>query len=159
MSEKPTGPTDNRQAALARAAELVDREDAAAREAIGRPVRHKRRAEIAVGILAVANVFAWLIFPPAGLDATDQRTPAAIERDLRITVATVASDMTAWQGEHGGMLPATLAEAGMTVDGVDYVRVDSTRFELRGADGTVTVSYDSRTPLPDFLAGQAGGRP
>ncbi len=151
MTGRPPTP-DPREAALARAADLVEREDAEAREAIARAVPARRRLEFLVAALAVANVFAWLVFPPKAPDASDQRQPAAVESDLRITVTTVATDLEEWRAANGGRLPDSLEQAGLAADGIEYVRLDSVAFEVRGTDGTIRVTYDSRTPVADFLA-------
>lgn len=140
---------------LAQAADLVAHEDAEAREAFKRPMKFRRRAEIAVIALAIGNVFAWFVFPPAGLDASDQRTPAAIELDLRLVVGGVATDVDAWRAENGGALPGSLEAAGLEASDVEYARNSDGSYMLRAKDGDLTVAYDSRTPLAEFSAAPA----
>lgn len=157
-----TVPAPQKDDAVARAAAVVEREDADARKAFARPVRARRGLEIAVGVLAVANILGWVVFPPRGPDATDPRTPDAIERDLRLTIGAAADEVEAWRLSHGGALPDAMpADAAATDSTLRYTRIDSVTFEVSGSTGSGRLSYRSGTPLADFVAGPApsGVRP
>lgn len=145
--------------AVARAAALVERENAEARAAISRPVRARRGREITIIALIAANVLAWVVFPPSGPDTTDPRTAEAVERDLRLTVGGVAEDIDAWREANNGRLPASLAELADMDSTVAYFKVDSATFELRSADGGVAVSYHSGMPVADFVMGTRERKP
>ncbi len=154
--------TPRKDDAVARAAAVVEREDADARKAFARPVRSRRGLEIAVGVLAVANILGWVVFPPPGPDPTDPRTPDAIERDLRLTIGAAADEVEAWRLSHGGALPDAMpADASPTDTSLRYIRIDSATYEVSGSTGSGRVSYRSGTPLTDFIAGPAplGPRP
>lgn len=145
--------------AVARAAALVERENAEARAAISRPVRARRGREIMLAALIAANVLAWVVFPPSGPDASDPRTPEAVESDLRLTIGGVAEDIEAWRVANNGRLPASLAELADVDSTMAYTKLDSTTFELRSTDGGVTVSYQSGMPVAEFLMGTRERKP
>jgi hypothetical protein len=145
--------------AVARAAALVERENAEARAAIGRPVRARRGREIALVVLIAANFLGWAVFPPSGPDTTDPRTPAAVERDLRLTVGSVAEAIEAWRAGNDGRVPTSLAELVDVDSAVVYSKLDSTAFALRGTEAGVTVSYHSGTSVADFILGTRERKP
>jgi hypothetical protein len=145
--------------AVARAAALVEHENAETRAAISRPVRARRGREIALVVLIAANLLGWVVFPPSGPDATDPRTPEAVERDLRLTVGGVAEDIEAWRAANAGRLPASLAALAHVDSAVAYSITDSATFELRSTDAGVTVSYHSRTSVADFIMGTRERKP
>lgn len=145
--------------AVARAADLVSREDAAARDAMARPARRRRAPLLALmwTLLAVNGVI-WLAFPPSGPDATDPRDPAGVERDLRLTVAAVAGEVDSYRAGHGGSLPSSLRDAQVDDSTLAYSVLDPGTYEISATDGGVRVTYRSTSPVTDFLARQAGGR-
>lgn len=129
------------------------------REAMHKKPR-KPIAPVLAGLLVLGNVAAWMIFPPRTDTTGDARNPGEIERDVRLVVASAASEVEIWRLNHGGTLPASFADAGIRPDsGVTFVLLDSLTFEVRGAGPGVAVTYNSNTRLMDFMnAGPAGGR-
>lgn len=116
-------------------------------------------AMIAAWVLFAVNVVAWVVFPPPPLDAGDQRAPDAIQRDLRLAIATTAAEVDGWRALNSSRLPPTLEAAGMSERAFEYSVVDSVTFDLAGSDGGVRLSYRSSTPLVDFLTAGAAVRP
>lgn len=121
----------------------------------------KPLAPILAGLLVLGNVAAWVVFPPRQDTTGDARSPIEIERDVRLLVASAASEVDIWRLNHGGVLPASFADAGIRPDsGVTFVRLDSLTFEVRGTGPAgVTVSYNSNTRLTDFLSAGPTARP
>ena len=108
-------------------------------------------APIAAGALLLANVVAWLIIPPKHDTRGDRRTPLEVERDLRLVVASAASEVDIWRRLHDNRMPASLAEAGVADSGLTLVNVDGTVYEVRGTDHGVKLSYRSNMPITDFM--------
>ena len=113
----------------------------------------------ALALLVVANVVGWVIIPPPPQDASDQRTPAAVEQDLRLVLSGAAVDVEAWRASHGGTVPATLEVLGLADRGFEYTVVDASTFQLAGRDGAVHLTYRSTTPIAEFLNPGSGTKP
>ena len=62
MSDKPS--TVDKDATLARAAELVTREDAETRAALANPKRRRQMAAVLMWLLVVVNIVFWVVVPP-----------------------------------------------------------------------------------------------
>lgn len=122
----------------------------------GKAVR--RIAPIAAGILVVVNVVAWVVFPPATEKTGTRRTPMQAENDLRLYVAAAASEIDIWRSRNGGLLPASLADVGITDTALVFVNVDGVVYELRGTNRGVTLAYRSNVSITDFLDGGVPGR-
>jgi hypothetical protein len=155
----PSAPGPSKADAVARAAALVEREDAEAHAAIGKSVRARRGRELALVVMLAANLLAWVVFPPRGADTADPRTPEEVERDLRLTVGGVAEDLEAWREANGGALPTSLDVLAEADSSVAYAKLDSALFELRGTAANVTVTYRSGTPVAEFIAGTGERKP
>lgn len=111
----------------------------------------KRYGAVAAVVLVIANVVAWLIVPPTSDGRGTRRSPSEIDRDLRLVIASAASDIDVWRRLHEGRLPPSLSEAGVTDSGLVFVNVDSVVYEVRGSYGDIHLAYRSNTPLTDFL--------
>ena len=115
-----------------------------------RAEKRSRVGPVAVAVLVIANIVAWAAFPPASASG-DQRTPTQVEQDLRVLVASAASQVETWRQRHDGQLPPSLSAAGVADSGLVLVHVDGTIYEVRGQSRGVHVSYRSNTQLSDFL--------
>jgi hypothetical protein len=122
----------------------------------------KRRpiAPILAGLLIVVNAAVWMVFPPRTDTSGDNRTPGEVERDVRLMVASAASEVDLWRLNHGNVLPMSLADAGIRADsGVTYAVVDSLTFEVKGTGPRgVSVTYRSNTAITDFIDAGLGKR-
>lgn len=148
--EPHASPRSEMDQAIADTVAQVTREEAEAKAAFKRRVRPRRTAGLLLVVLLAANIVGWVVFPPARLDTSDQRTPALVDRDLRLTIANAAGAIDAWR-DSTGRLPATLAAAGRADEPLDYAPLDSGTYEIAGADGTLRLTYRSTTPLAAFL--------
>lgn len=125
------------------------------RDALHRKDKRSKIGPVAAGVLILANLVAWLVFPPVG-NRGQQRTPAQVERNLRLVVASAASQVEVWRQSHDGRLPPSLATAGVADSGLTFVNVDGTVYEVRGESHGVKLSYRSNMPVGDFLDAGAG---
>lgn len=127
------------------------------KEAIGKSEKRFPLGPVAAGVLVVTNLVVWLVFPPTR-QTQDLRKPADVERDLRLVVASAASEIEVWRRTHPGAIPKTLAEAGEKDGGLTFRMVDSTVYEIKGAEHGATVTYRSNTAINDFLGAGLGPR-
>ena len=134
------------QATAQVAADIAEQADAARRE----PKRRAWAAPLAA-VLSLVAIVMWVVFPPH-VDTTDPRSPVRVERDLKIEMASLATQIDDWRTEHGA-LPDSLAETGATSESVQYVKLDATTFELRGSDAGRALTFRSTQPLTDLTAG------
>jgi hypothetical protein len=146
----------------ARAA-IRDREEAASASA-GLPERRKRR----VGIMAILGMLGagvlvlqpdWLVGP----DALPLESPSVATASLRVTMWRERDRVFAYQ-KRFGRLPATLADAGVTTEGLDYARVSAEDFTLRAMLGDSVLTLTATDSTGRFLGNslkvlQARGRP
>jgi hypothetical protein len=74
------------------------------------------------------------------------------ERDatLRMAMATTAQRIERYRQQHG-RLPATLAQAGSTVEMIRYEPNGDAQYVLRGENGPVTLTYNSSEPISSFV--------
>lgn len=128
------------------AADITEQSEAARRE----PKRRAWAGPAAVALSLTAIVM-WVIFPPR-VDTADPRSPARVERDLKIEMASLAAQIDDWRTEHGA-LPDSIAETGATSETVQYVKLDATTFELRGSEAGRALTFRSTQPLTDLTAG------
>ncbi len=120
-------------------------------EAVEKPSARKKWGPIALVVLVVANVVGWLIVPPTSDGRGDRRTPVEIERDLRLVVASAASEVEVWRRLHDNAMPKALGDAGVRDTGLVLVPIDSAVYEIRGKDREIFVTYRSNTTVTDFL--------
>lgn len=120
-------------------------------QAMTRTAKRSAVVPVAAVLLVLANVAGWLIFPPAHDTSGDHRTAAEAERDLRLVVASAASNVEVWRRTHGGGIPVTLADAGVRDTGLVLVSIDSATYEIRGTDRAAKVRYRSNVAIGDFL--------
>lgn len=113
--------------------------------------RRFKFAPIAAGVLLVANLVAWLIVPPTRDGRTTRRNGLEVERDLRLVIASAASEVDIWRRLHDNKMPAKLSEVGIADSGLTIAKVDDVVYEIRGADHGVKLSYRSNMPITDFL--------
>jgi hypothetical protein len=128
-------------------------------DAMTRKVRRRRLGPVAGVVLVVANVVAWLVFPPVTTPTGDTRSPAEVERDLRLVIASAAGQVEAWRTAHDGRLPPTLSQAGVRDADLSLVNVDGTIYEVRGESRGLKLSYRSNSRIGDFLDAGIPGRP
>jgi|GEM_PF-3464798 len=120
-------------------------------EAIDKPSARKKWGPVALAVLVLANLVGWFIIPPVSDGRGDRRTPVQIERDLRLVVASAASEVEVWRRLNAQAMPKTLQDAGVRDSGLVLVPIDSAVFEIRGRDGEIFVTYRSNTTVTDFL--------
>lgn len=120
-------------------------------EAIDKPSSRKKWGPIALAALVIANVVGWIIIPPVSDGRGDRRTPVEIERDLRLVVASAASEVEVWRRLHDNAMPKALPEAGVRDTGLVLVPIDSAVYEIRGKDREIFVTYRSNMTVTDFL--------
>lgn len=106
---------------------------------------------VAAGLLGMAAIAVWLAFPPRP-DDKDPRSAAVVERDLKLGVGAIASEVEGYRSQKG-VLPDSLAQVPAQTEVVQYRRLDATSYELSASDGRASVVYLSSTPLAEFLAG------
>ena len=160
---RPTGtfghgekPTDTRSLVQQIMAEQKEQKQVL-REAINKSEKRFPLGPVAAGVLLVANLVVWLVFPPTR-QTQDLRKPAEVERDLRLVVASAASEIEVWRRTHGGGIPKTLTEAGVKDAGLTFRMVDSTMYEIKGTERGAAVTYRSNTAINDFLDAGLGPR-
>lgn len=127
------------------------------KEAISKSEKRFPLGPVAAGVLLVTNLVVWLVFPPTR-ETQDRRKPAEVERDLRLVVASAASEIEVWRRTHGGAIPKSLTEAGVKDAGLTFRMVDSTMYEIKGAEHGAMVTYRSNTAINDFLDAGLGPR-
>jgi type II secretory pathway component PulM len=118
----------------------------------------KKYGAIALVVLLVVNVGAWVLFPPTRDRSGDIRTPIEIERDLRVLIAATAGEIEAWRKKNNNAVPATLADVGVTDTTVGYALIDSTTYILRGTSSGISATYRSTLRVQDFLDATPGIR-
>jgi len=101
--------------------------------------------------LAVLAVYL-LIAPPSWVTVNPVEPPdlARQSDDLKAAMWFQAQQIEAYKIQNG-RLPATLAESGRVLPGVEYVR-DGDRFRLIGTVGDAPVIYDSAASNTEFAA-------
>lgn len=129
------------------------------REALQRTEKRSSLVPVLAALLLMANIAAWVIFPPVHKSPGDIRTPAEVERDLRTIIASAAGQVEEWRRGHAGALPSSLSEAGVADSGLTYAATDSTAYEIKGESRGLRLLYQSNTLLSDFLEAGLGGRP
>jgi hypothetical protein len=134
--------------AVARAAAMIERDDAAARAAQTPPRPARAAGVIALAVLAGLNLGAWLLYPPRAADPLLGKSQEAVARDARTVVNGLAADIHAWRVANDGRVPLTLDEASLHDNGVAYDRLGDTDFVLRLTIGVVEAFYESRTRPP-----------
>lgn len=129
--------------------------DAEAREVFQRVVTREpgvtvRKLVVTLILLATAGgVWAWqppFLAPPE----PPLRTPEQVEAALRFAVTLQAERLLQRRTENR-RVPDFLREAGDTLPGLVYQRPDGGSFTLEARSGDVTVRYDSRSDLENFL--------
>jgi len=121
------------------------------RKSMERKPRSTKLPPILAGVLLLGNVVAWVIIPPSNKSSGDRRNGLEVERDLRLVVASAASEVDIWRRLHENRMPATLAEVGVSDGGLVLVKVDDQVYEIRGTDHGVKLAYRSNTPITDFM--------
>lgn len=126
-------------------------EEAAARQAAARARARRQRVMwlVAVALIGVNGYIwaarpAWLFPPPAPGESTEMK-----EASLRVGMATVARKVEQFRERHG-RLPASLTEAGASLEGIRY-RVADTTYTLTGVNGPVALSLTSADSLAVFV--------
>lgn len=129
-------------------------------EAIRRPTKGgaRRLAPVAAAVLIIANVLAWVVFPPRKDTTGTLRSPAQVEKDLRLTIASAAAEVEIWRQGHAGQLPPSLGALGVADSGLVLVNVDGTVYEVRGEDRGIHLAYRSNVPLTEFMDAVTPGR-
>jgi hypothetical protein len=145
--------------ALLEAFDSVMKNQAAERDAELRAAEARRRARTRLGtltwtslaILALVGGYLgmtqpdWL-FPTASRPESAQLRQAS----LRIGVAAAAQHIKRFQHK-SGRLPETLAEAGVSTQGISYHRIGPDTYRLEADEGELHVSLGSHDSLPVFV--------
>ena len=121
------------------------------KDAIERKKKRFPLAPIAAVLLVVGNIVAWLIIPPTHDTSGTRRNSLEIERDLRLVIASAASEVDIWRRLNENKMPSRLSDVGVADSGLVLVRVDDVVYEIRGVDHGVKLSYRSNTPITDFM--------
>jgi len=145
--------------ALLEAFDVVMKNQAAEREAEVRAAEARRRARNRLGvmawtsltILALVGGYLWIarpdwVFPPA----IQPESVEVRQASLRIGVATASQHIKRFQRK-SGRLPETLAEAGVSAQGINYQRLGADTYRLDAQEGGLRVSLGSHDSLPVFL--------
>ena len=98
-----------------------------------------------IGVYLLAARPAWFVTPPPPPDP-----PAIAAASVRLTLAREANRVHQFQAD-SGRLPTSMAEAGSTVSGVEYQRLNDSGYVLKAVGGGEAVSLSSRDSLPLFL--------
>ena len=154
MAQSPHGPPDGKPdaeviAALARATSRVAADINEQAEVARRAAPRQAWKSVVSGVLSLAALVAWLAFPPRA-DETDPRSPVRIERDLKLEIVSLAQQVEDYRAAKGGALPASLEEAGASSEVVQYRTLGLDAFELRGATGEMSATYQSSQSLEKF---------
>jgi hypothetical protein len=145
--------------ALLEAFDSVMKNQAAERDAELRAAEARRRARTCPGslawtsiaVLALVGGYLWIAKPDWVFRAAVQ--PESLEMrhaSLRIGVATAAQHIKRFQHK-SGRLPETLAEAGVSSQGISYQRLGADAYRLEADEGELHVTLGSRDSLPVFL--------
>lgn len=154
MTTPPPRPARDSKSDLLEAAKAAvqEREAAAARAAVERagPAR-RRRFGIELLILAAGSVLlllrpAWLVGP----DAFPHERPAVAAASLRLTLLRERERLLDYRARHG-LLPPTLAEAGVLTPGLEYRRLSAQEFQLTGRAGDSVVAIGAGDSVAAFL--------
>ncbi|HEY7635694.1 MAG TPA: hypothetical protein VH763_09125 [Gemmatimonadales bacterium] len=155
----PKAPSTPEKKALLDAFDTVIKTQAAEREAELRAAEARRRARNRLGALTWTSltilgfVGGYLgLTKPEWLFPTES-APESIElrqASLRIGVATAAQHIKRFQ-QKSGRLPETLAEAGVSGQGITYQRLGPDAYRLEAEEGELRVSLGSNDSLPGFL--------
>ncbi|MBI2797423.1 MAG: hypothetical protein HYX65_12050 [Gemmatimonadetes bacterium] len=113
------------------------------------PVSWWRRPLVAgllVGVaVAVWAVQLWIWRPPA-----IERSPRERDASLRFAMALQVARIEDFRAARG-RLPTTLSEVAEVYEGMRYVRIDSLRYRLVGADSNLVVTFQSDSSLRALL--------
>lgn len=126
-------------------------------DALNRKDKRTKLGPVFLGVLAAANLVVWAVFPPTGEKRGDRRNPMELDRDVRLWIASAASQVDIYRRTHDGKLPSALSDVGVRDTVLKFVRVDSTIYEIRGKDREVELRYRSNMALTDFLDAGIGG--
>ncbi len=121
------------------------------KDAIERKRKRLPIGPIAAVLLVLGNIVAWLIIPPSRDTSGTRRNSLEIERDLRLVIASAASEVDIWRRLNQNKMPAQLSEVGVSDSGLVLVKVDDIVYEIRGVDHGVKLAYRSNTPITDFM--------
>jgi hypothetical protein len=145
--------------ALLEAFDVVMKNQAAEREAQLRAAEARRRARNRLGVMASTGLtilvlvggYLWMakpdwVFPPA----IQPESVEVRQASLRIGVATASQHIQRFQRK-SGRLPETLAEAGVSTQGITYQRLGADSYRLDAEEGELRVSLGSHDSLPVFL--------
>lgn len=105
-------------------------------------------------VLFAASVYllvarpAWF-FEPAPIPETVEMREASV----RLMLVREAHRIQRWRADNAGNLPATLAEAGSPVRGVDYERRGDGTFTLSAPHAGAQIRLSSTDSLPGFIGG------
>lgn len=150
--ESAPKPGDDVMAAVAKATRAVAADIIEEASAARNAEKPKRSWEpLVLGLLSVAIIMAWVVFPPT-VDTADPRAPVRVEMDLKIGIASLARQIEDYRVAKGA-LPRSLDEAGAGWQSIRYTGIDATTYELSASDGSVSVTYRSTQPLEQFARG------
>ena len=121
------------------------------KDAIERKQKRFPLAPVAAVLLVVGNIVAWLIIPPTHDTTGTRRNSLEIERDLRLVIASAASEVDIWRRLNDNKMPSKLSDVGVADSGLVLVKVDDVVYEIRGADRDVKLAYRSNTSITDFM--------
>ncbi len=155
----PKSSATREKKALLEAFDSVMKNQAAEREAELRAAEARRRARTRLGslawtsivILALVGGYLWVAKPDWVFPAAAQ--PESVElrqASLRIGVATAAQHIKRFQHK-SGRLPETLAEAGVSSQGISYQRLGLDIYRLEADEGELHLTLGSHDSLPVFL--------
>ena len=145
--------------ALLEAFDVVMKNQAAEREAELKAAEVRRRARSRLGMLAWTSLtilvlvggYLWIAKPDWVFPAAAQPESVEVRQaSLRIGVATASQHIKRFQRK-SGRLPETLAEAGVSTQGISYQRLGSDTYRLDAEEGELRVSLGSHDSLPVFL--------
>lgn len=100
---------------------------------------------LSVGAYVAIEQPEWLFPKPFPAESQAER-----EASLRMAIATTAQRIERFRQQHG-RLPATLAQAGSTVEAITYERNGDAQYVLRGENGPVALTYRSTEPISSFV--------
>jgi hypothetical protein len=145
--------------ALLEAFDVVMKNQAEERAADRRATEARRGAGKRLGALAWTSLvilagvggYLWIarpdwVFPPAVQPESVELRRAS----LRIGVATAAQHIQRFQ-RTSGRLPETLAEAGVSIQGISYHRLGPDTYRLEADEAELHVALGSHDSLPVFL--------
>ncbi|HEX9885508.1 MAG TPA: hypothetical protein VGA70_03430 [Longimicrobiales bacterium] len=166
MSETPRppkGPRDNIDSEHARIlAEVMD--DQAKKQAARTTTTPVARSAsetsffVQVALLASGTFFFYLLFfSPAWVTPTAAEPIAqeTVDQGLRTAIFLSAQQVEGFR-QDSGRLPDNTREAGVTLSGVEYTRLDAQTFQLIATRGADSLTYQSTEPLIEFLGDALG---